>query len=286
MMYLPSQRFVQYCARRHWEPQLGYKDSLHPKNPEDGRPFGPLPQILFDEHRFVELSFYPVGGEERFAHAFWDCLGETTFRPSGELLISMYCSRISPVSQRDAALLADLDAERMVSGFPHQLFERWDVTVHEPNCNYEGNEEPEYAARFMVDRGRLFTNGLYSRQEAKRIDGWGRPCTGTILASPSMNNAGSFFADRIDINHTDSTKYDHRTIQIGRRSIGCLDDLLLAFSVITRNFQEGVYDHVHDDMYDFGDAIDSAIIVSEVLTGKKSRQRIRSPTFDVSKNTH
>lgn len=285
MLYLPSQRFIEYCTQRGWEPQLGYKDNLSPKNPQDGRPLEPLPQHLFDDHHFLELSFYPISDQERLVHAFWDCLGETTFKPSGQLLISIYCSSVRPVVHDDIAQLVDLDVEKVAFGFPHKIFDRWDVVVHEPG-DTGAHREPEYSGRFMLNRDRLATVGLYSRGEAEFANGWGYPCTDTILASPSMHNAGSFLADGIDINHTNSRTRDYRNIRIGHRTIGCLNDLLHAFSVITKYFHEGVYDHTNEDMYDFGDATDSAVIVSEAITGKKSKQRIRSPTFDVSKETH
>ncbi len=178
-----------------------------------------------------------------------------------------------------------MDTKKIVSNFPHQIFERWDVTVHEPANDYEGANEPEYAVRFMLNDGRLITLGLYSK-ENKFISGWGYPCINTILASPPIHSPGSFFVDEIDVIHTNSRKHNYRTVKFDRRTIGCLNDLLDAFSVITRYFNDGDYDHVHDDMYDFDDATDSAIIVSEVLTGKKSKQRIKSKTFDVSKKTH
>jgi len=275
---LPSKQVYDYSENAGWYVKALFKKGpLHTKNVDSGRVLEPLPQKILREDYFAGFSYYPISPDERTAHAFWDCLGETTFKPSGQLLLSVYCSRVNPTKSDDSSLIGILEGIKQgdipLSEFPHALFNRWDITVHEPETvHHEGNKEPAYAGRFVLRNGRLHNAGFYSQEDSEWIQGWGYPCIDTLLMSPSAGENGSSLQKGIlTYKRMDDNKYNG--LKMGKRVTRNVDHLLTAFSEITAQFHEGCYDNKHEEQYDFGEATDAAIKVGEAMTNKPSKLR-------------
>ncbi|MBI2146622.1 hypothetical protein HYU22_04745 [Candidatus Woesearchaeota archaeon] len=238
----------------------------------------------------MKNPFSKTGYYDRMTHAFWDCLGETTFRPSGELLLSLYCSRVSPLRAEDSSLVDIVEGIKQgnisISEFPHALFDRWDITVHEPGSLYsEAKDEPVYAGRFtLTDRG-LQNAGFYSQENSAWIQGWGYPCIDTLLMSPAVERDGSFFQREIFAYKKMSDDLSNK-LKIEKRVTKNISYLLRAFSEITAQFHEGLYNEDQEPYY-FGEATEAAIAVGEAMTKRPSKlrfQRLFSGNFTSGTN--
>src|SRR3989344_883132 len=278
---LPSKQVQDYAQKSGWYGKAVFIDGLlDPKNADSGRTLEQLPQILGDTY-FASVSYYPISPDDRLAHAFWDCMGETTFKPSGEMLLSAYCSRVSPLRKEDSSLIEILERIKQgdipITGFPHELFDRWDITVHEPDvAYYEGEEEPVYSGRFRLQNGKLINAGFYSREDSEWIQGWGHPCIDTLLMSPDVNKEGSFLQKEIfAYRNMGDDRYNR--LKIGNITLKNVGYLLKAFSEIARGFKNDIYNHVQEEPYDFGTATDAAIALGEAVTQRSSKLRTLPP---------
>lgn len=275
---VPSERFIEHCLKNEWNYEFTFKGAgLHhryglPKPP------GELSKGVV----FLGISFYPTTEEQRLEDAFWDCLGKTTFRPSGELFVVMYCSSTQQVAEKEKRLFRKLRKAGIRPGnFPHQLFDRWDLMAHAPDAMYVGGETPEYAVRFIRDK----VAGLYSRDDSKLLRGRAYPHVDELLASPPAGNPGSFFAGKSFV-RVENGEDEFIDVDAEAGLVDNFDRVMAAYMEIVKNFENGDYDHEHEDMYDFKNETDSAIILGETLTGKKSKQRIKTDSFDASKKVH
>ncbi len=277
---LPSRQVQDYAQKAGWYAEAIFKNGqLRPKNTNSGRVLGQLPQSLGDTY-FVGISYYPISPDDRRAHAFWDCMGETTFKPSHQLLLSTYCSRVGPLKDEDTFLIEILEGIKQgnvpISEFPHTLFDRWDITVHEPETvDYEGDEEPAYAGRFLLRNERLQNAGFYSKEYSKWIQGWGYPCIDTLLMSPDVDKDGSFFQREV-LAYRDMSNHSYEwqnKLKMKKSVAKNVGHLLTAFSEITLQFHKGLYNNKHEKQYDFGEATDAAIAVGEAMTNKPSKLR-------------
>lgn len=256
---LPSKQVQDYAQKSSWYGQATFMDRpSHPKNADSSRVLEQLPQRLGGTY-FAGVSYYPTSPDDRMIHAFWDYMGETTFKPSREMLLSAYCSRVSPLTKEDLSLIKILEKIRQgdipISAFPHELFDRWDITVHEPNmADYDGNEEPVYSGRFRLQNGQLQNSGFYSQDDSGRIQGLGHPCIDTLLMSPDVSKAGSFLQQEIFVyRNMNDDRYNR--LKIGKMVSKNVGYLLAAFSEIARQFKEGLYNHEHEEQQDFGDVV-------------------------------
>jgi hypothetical protein len=57
--------------------------------------------------------------------------------------------------------------------------------------------------------------------------------------------------------------------------------LLAAFSVITAQFHEGIYNHKSEEQYDFVEATDAAIALGEAMANKPSKLRKAGDIMDL-----
>ena len=274
---LPSKQVYDYCKNSGWDAEpLFKKGPLHQKYNDSARILEPLSNIILEEYLFAGFSFYPISQRERTANAFWDCMGETTYKPSNELLLSVYCSHKNQ-KKPDNSLIKILRGIKQgimpLSEFPHESFDKWDITVHQPDgVWYEGDEEPEYAGRFVLKDSLLKNAGLYSQEEAECVQGWGYPNIDTLLLSTDASKGGSFFKKEIYIYNIDKDCY--KKLKTNKNVIKNINFLLKEFSKITASFNDGVFDHEHQEKYDFGDATDAAIALGEAIIKKPSKLRL------------
>ncbi len=191
------------------------------------------------------------------------------------MLLSVHCSRVSPLRDEDLTLVEILEGIKqgtvLMDQFPHALFDRWDITVHEPDSvYYEGGEEPVYGGRFRLHSGGVQNAGFYSQEGSNLMNGWGYPCVDTLLMSLDVGREGSFFKSEVFVYGKDDR---HNKVEVRKRVARNIGHLLTTFSNIARRFKEGVYNHEYEEPFDFEDATDAAIGVGEALTGRTSKLR-------------
>ena len=244
--------FFGICTKKGWEGEHGLLNIDANSGMGPNRSVGAIPVNLMDGKNMLGISFFPFNLRERTAHAFWDCLGETVFRPSNELLISLYLSRLRPILSEDKDFLRKLDSwykseHDSFHDVPLDIFDRLDISVHAPDFYYEGNKAPIYYARFEMNGRRVRkTVGLYDQVSADRPNGYGDANLGTLLTESNPTGKG-LLKDRINVDGYGRDlvlETRHKPIRVLRKLFG-------VFDYIVQSFREGVYDHVHDEPYDF-----------------------------------
>ena len=191
------------------------------------------------------VVFYPTSPDQRLTDAFWDCLGETSYRPSNQVFIELYIQTT-----------------------------RWDLIINGPSLDNE--EEPELYARFELQNEKLKTTGLYSQDEARWINGRGYPKKKNLISSLSPGENKSLLMNKIYV-LTNNRSEEYKCIRTKDNPRNTLQKLLQAFSIIADNLDEGIYDTYNEKQYNFGDAGEAAIMLGETFTGKFSKLRKQVP---------